>query len=1075
MPEAVRTEDEVHHLAEFFDARLTDWPAVHGALQGCLALLRRTGAAPPPLSDADAAAMLGTCAGNVFVRSLAQPARQAALQLLRVAVDGHGQALLDANIDLLDWAIASVDGEKDPRCLLEAFATLQALLALYGAQPETSVHVARLEEALDELFDVVACYFPISFTPPPDSPHTISRGQLAAALEATLVACPLFAPHLLPLLLEKLSSTLRQAKLDSLSALAAAAVAFPPETLADHLSGIWAALRSKLLAPAAVLDADLPAAEEMAEAAAACLGRSVAALQQRQQEQEQQAEQDVSSAAGVLVDAVLGDASMQDLESCVRCMESGNPAAIRRSVLCASAISRVLAALAGAGGIAASRASGLLPGVLAAAADSEPAGERSAASTCLAWAVVVSFLRASASSDTALDARLVQQIAEEAAAGAVAAAAQSISAGSEEEEEEEGSSEPSLWNTALSAYTAQQAAWLQLAAIEAVLQAPQLAAAVPQGTVDAALSAALAAITPAAAASRTLHPQATAALCALAASGVGGAAAQRAVPALLAAAMQAEGGEGPLAALQALAAASPSLQTEVFVALDGAVQTGLEAAGTSAAASSLAHRLLRAAADLALAAEAEGTQQAQQQCGQLAQHLQDAVLMLDPSAEISAPRDASLAAAIAEAAFYAARAADGESQQRLAASAAEALLEGGAAARGLAAAVCSAVLAPADPAALSGVLSGSNAAELVQQLVGTAMSSDATGECGGSVVARFARLAAEALVNKAAGEAAEQLNECMASLAEQQLVPAAERGDGGAWAALAALAQGFAMRGHTQADAIVGKVLALLERLADSVANSAASGGSANTPNAKQSLQNGSAAGGPRDVALAQAAASFFHAVLAVDSAPAAVALNKQARAVARPLWQQRLYTQASSHLISLLQSSMRGGVVAATDGTPSTQDSQQQPAMTSSALLLAMGQLLRGAPPGVVAADMPRMLPWVLRCLAKLQQPPWADRELLLFLLPTVGTLLGTEQGRREAEGALPSLVPALLGLAVWRPAAAVREAALQGLLALAELPYTSLHPYGQQVTKAAAAACDDPKRMVRQQAARVRQAWAA
>lgn len=67
----------------------------------------------------------------------------------------------------------------------------------------------HLQEAAEELFDVTAAYFPVSFTPPPNDPHRITRAQLAADLEATLTATPLFAPHLLPLLLEKLGATLR--------------------------------------------------------------------------------------------------------------------------------------------------------------------------------------------------------------------------------------------------------------------------------------------------------------------------------------------------------------------------------------------------------------------------------------------------------------------------------------------------------------------------------------------------------------------------------------------------------------------------------------------------------------------------------------------------------------------------------------------------------------------------------------------------------------------------------------------------------------------------------------------------
>jgi hypothetical protein len=56
---------------------------------------------------------------------------------------------------------------------------------------------------------VVSAYYPISFTPPPNDPHGITRAQLAADLQATLVASPLYAPGLLPLLLEKLGASLR--------------------------------------------------------------------------------------------------------------------------------------------------------------------------------------------------------------------------------------------------------------------------------------------------------------------------------------------------------------------------------------------------------------------------------------------------------------------------------------------------------------------------------------------------------------------------------------------------------------------------------------------------------------------------------------------------------------------------------------------------------------------------------------------------------------------------------------------------------------------------------------------------
>ena len=68
---------------------------------------------------------------------------------------------------------------------------------------------AGLETSLPELFDVLSCYFPVTFTPPPNNVHGITRQGLATALEAALACCPLYADQLVPLALEKLSSNLK--------------------------------------------------------------------------------------------------------------------------------------------------------------------------------------------------------------------------------------------------------------------------------------------------------------------------------------------------------------------------------------------------------------------------------------------------------------------------------------------------------------------------------------------------------------------------------------------------------------------------------------------------------------------------------------------------------------------------------------------------------------------------------------------------------------------------------------------------------------------------------------------------
>lgn len=60
----------------------------------------------------------------------------------------------------------------------------------------------------DDVCDVVSCYFPITFRLPPNSEHGVTRERLAAELEATMTCTPTFAPHLIPLLMDKLSSSI---------------------------------------------------------------------------------------------------------------------------------------------------------------------------------------------------------------------------------------------------------------------------------------------------------------------------------------------------------------------------------------------------------------------------------------------------------------------------------------------------------------------------------------------------------------------------------------------------------------------------------------------------------------------------------------------------------------------------------------------------------------------------------------------------------------------------------------------------------------------------------------------------
>jgi hypothetical protein len=86
------------------------------------------------------------------------------------------------------------------------------------ASPERALQPLpqALEQHAEELVDVLSCYFPIVYTPPADAlggatalaAAVVGRQELVSAVQAALAATPAFAPHVVPLLLEKLTSSL---------------------------------------------------------------------------------------------------------------------------------------------------------------------------------------------------------------------------------------------------------------------------------------------------------------------------------------------------------------------------------------------------------------------------------------------------------------------------------------------------------------------------------------------------------------------------------------------------------------------------------------------------------------------------------------------------------------------------------------------------------------------------------------------------------------------------------------------------------------------------------------------------
>ena len=105
----------------------------------------------------------------------------------------------------------------------------------------------RHRRRLQDVFDVTSVYFPITFTPPPNDPYGITQEALVAALLGVFRGSPSMAEHVIPLALEKLSSTLINAKIDALSVIRECAASYGVERIAPFFDRLGAAIRAELV------------------------------------------------------------------------------------------------------------------------------------------------------------------------------------------------------------------------------------------------------------------------------------------------------------------------------------------------------------------------------------------------------------------------------------------------------------------------------------------------------------------------------------------------------------------------------------------------------------------------------------------------------------------------------------------------------------------------------------------------------------------------------------------------------------------------------------------------------------
>lgn len=128
-------------------------------------------------------------------------------------------------------------GEKDPRNLLVSFELNQQIIS----------YLQSAEKYKQELFDVLFCYFPITFKPPKNDPYHISNDDLKVALRSAISTSTIFAEDAFSSLCDKLSASSPIVKNETLITLKLCIDSYKGKICSLHWREIWKALKSEIM------------------------------------------------------------------------------------------------------------------------------------------------------------------------------------------------------------------------------------------------------------------------------------------------------------------------------------------------------------------------------------------------------------------------------------------------------------------------------------------------------------------------------------------------------------------------------------------------------------------------------------------------------------------------------------------------------------------------------------------------------------------------------------------------------------------------------------------------------------
>ncbi|KAI5804937.1 RNAPII transcription regulator C-terminal-domain-containing protein [Geopyxis carbonaria] len=224
------TRQQVPVVAQFMCDRLEDETGLGETSSGLTALAKMHH------FGKDEATQVMTALMKVDLPKHPLTTRFKVLTLVDALMSEHRDALKSMGDKFVTGFAELVGGEKDPRNLMIVFSVAKVILVEFD-----------IVRHVELMYDVVYCYFPISFRPPPDDPYHITAQDLKKRLRECIASTHYFAGQVFPQLIEKLDSTSPSVKLDVLQTMAACALSYGPQTMSTQSSQLWDAVKYEIL------------------------------------------------------------------------------------------------------------------------------------------------------------------------------------------------------------------------------------------------------------------------------------------------------------------------------------------------------------------------------------------------------------------------------------------------------------------------------------------------------------------------------------------------------------------------------------------------------------------------------------------------------------------------------------------------------------------------------------------------------------------------------------------------------------------------------------------------------------